>query len=106
MKAILQIAVVVTLALHVPFLGSQSPSKDSEPVSVAFCDLVRAPEDYHGKVIRTRAVLSTGPENMELYVPECSKEENSTWLDWKSYEQAHTSATSKVRRGPEEISEP
>lgn len=94
---ILQIAFLLTWAPHASFLAIQAPLEEVKSVSVAFCDLVRAPEEYHGKTIRTRAILVVGPESMELYVPGCSTEETSTWLDWKGYEQAYTIATKKTK---------
>lgn len=59
-------------------LRNETPSKESSQLSaepevpfVAFCDLVRNPNFYDQKIIRTKAILSVGTDTRTLWDSEC-----------------------------------
>ncbi|MBA2731972.1 MAG: hypothetical protein H0U54_03660 [Acidobacteria bacterium] len=52
----------------------------SKTLTVAFCDLIRHPELYNKKVVRTEAISAIGIESQVLYDPQCSTEETRTWV--------------------------
>jgi hypothetical protein len=40
---------------------------------IPFCELIRHPEQYHGKLIRTTAMLASGPEISAFYDDACKQ---------------------------------
>src|ERR1044071_4855040 len=57
-----------------PAAYQSRPAATSDVPAVAFCDLLKNPQAYDGRVIRTRAVFSRrGEEVTEFYCPACSE---------------------------------
>lgn len=62
---------------------SEVPQSTPAIPTVAFCDLLRNPELYHGKEVRFRAILSSGFEVSALSHPDCAGEEKFlTWVEF------------------------
>lgn len=61
-----------------------SPVQAHDAPTVVFCELVRNPEWYSGKLIRTRAIVWAGLENQSIYDPSCYGEDVLTWT-WIEY---------------------
>lgn len=91
----LRLSIVLTLsflsvaqAQNLQTIASAAP----EVLDVAYCDLLRNPTSYDGKVVRVRATYRYGFEWSEIYCTGCSVK-GSTWLDFdESYE-------SRTKRG-------
>jgi hypothetical protein len=58
------------------FLATSAYSQET----VTFCDLVRNPEKYTGRVVTVRALYRVGFEWSELYCPECRNQR--AWLEF------------------------
>ena len=54
----------------------------SDPPTVAFCDLVRDPARYDGKVVHTEAIVAVGFEVGIIYDPKCGDSEKRVWYDF------------------------
>jgi hypothetical protein len=48
--------------------------------SISFCDLIRTPEKYAGKLVKVRATYKYGFEWQQLYCLDCL-DKGKTWLD-------------------------
>jgi hypothetical protein len=48
--------------------------------TVAFCELIRHPELYDKRIVRTQAISALGVESQVLYDPQCSTEETRVWV--------------------------
>ena len=68
---------------------------ESEYTVVTYCDLIRNPERYKGKLVRVSAVYRYGFERSELYCLECTTE-GKTWVDFG--ESFSTSTKNNVRK--------
>ncbi len=72
------------------------PRSAEEPQTVPFCKLIRNAECYDKRIVRTRAILATGPESVDLYDPSCQCRERSVWFEYEApYEQ---STRKKIRK--------
>jgi hypothetical protein len=60
---------------NMPQKGYANPD---EPVTVSYCDLANAPDDYKGKLIRVRATVLTWVDGTSLYDAKCPDK----GLDW------------------------
>jgi hypothetical protein len=58
--------------------NTNASSSSSDVQTVAFCELVRHPQTYEGKVVRVRAIFSSEFEKSALSAPDCPAE--ATWL--------------------------
>jgi len=72
------------MALAAPVDAQRRRKPGNKPSSktptVAFCELIRHPELYNNKVVRTEAISAVGIESQVLYDPQCSTEETRTWV--------------------------
>lgn len=62
--------------------GGAPPAKESQPLSVNFCDLVKSPKGFDGREVRVKAVYRYGEEWSELYSLRCVSEkvwETGVW---------------------------
>jgi hypothetical protein len=70
----------------------QTARMDNDPSSdtpaVDFCDLVRSPSRYDGKVVRTEAIVAVGFEIAIVYDPKCGDHNKRAWytFDESSYQ--------------------
>lgn len=83
--------------------SKSSASAAPEALNVAYCDLLRAPASYDGKLVRVRATYRYGFEWSEFYCTDCS-EKGRTWVDYdESYESCTKSKFRKKLEGNGEI---
>jgi hypothetical protein len=54
----------------------------SNPITVAYCDLLRHPDSYDRKLIRVKAIYSSHFEMRALRDPSCSQDFLWTWVDF------------------------
>jgi hypothetical protein len=72
----------VAALLILPAIAAPArPNRNKEYITVPFCDLLRNPELYNHKLIRTSAIYRYGYEWSELYCLECETDDK-TWLDF------------------------
>src|SRR5712691_6371889 len=50
--------------------------------SVSFCELIRDPERYDKKIVRTQALFGRNMENGYLYDPACTSQDASVWVEF------------------------
>ena len=65
-----------------PISKSQASSM-SDIATIAYCELIRNPEKYDGKVVRTNATYRFGFEWAEFYCLDCWDGEHRTWVDYE-----------------------
>lgn len=87
MGALLCLIVLILSACAAQSVGTNNASipdnkSSSEPPAVAFCDLVRDPARYDGKVVRTSAIVAVGFEVAIVYDPKCGETEKRAWYDF------------------------
>ena len=64
--------------------------------TITYCDLIKAPRAFDGKLVRVRALYETDFEKMALTAPACTTPLPMTWVD---FERAWESRTSwRLRR--------
>lgn len=63
-----------------------SPVQGHNAPTVGFCELVRNPEGYSGKLVRTRVIAWAGLENQSIYDPSCYGEDVLTWIEYGNKE--------------------
>ena len=71
-------ALLFCLGVSVPATQNNNSSPASDVKTVPFCDLVRDPKLYDGKLVRVRAIFSSNFEKSVLSAPDCPAE--ATWL--------------------------
>src|SRR5437763_2293008 len=62
--------------------GNVTSTKEAQPVSVNFCDLIKSPKAFDGKEVRVKAVYRYGFEWSELYSLQCVLEEAGEHYVW------------------------
>jgi hypothetical protein len=65
-------------------------TQSSNPISVAYCDLLRKPDFYDRKLIRVKAIYSAHFEMSALRDPTCSRDFLWTWVD---FDEKHPTCT-------------
>lgn len=92
MRNLIGCIVLVLLASH---LVHAQKSTASEIPTIAYCDLLRHPELYEGKVVRIGAIYRYGFEWSEFYCFSCLNQ-GQTWVD---FDESYSSRTkSKIKR--------
>lgn len=65
--------------------------ESSEVTTVSFCSLIKAPDNYQAKKVRTEAIYYVDMENASLYDPSCQSEDMPVWTVFEpSYQKVHT----------------
>ena len=67
----------------------------SKTPTVAFCELIRHPERYDKRLVRTEAISAIGVESAVLYDPQCSTEGTRTWV---TYDDGWEKADKKLQK--------
>ena len=62
--------------------GGKEPTATEIP-TVSFCDLVRNPKLYDGKVVRVSAFYRIGFEWSQMYCADCAERDESTWVEYE-----------------------
>ena len=85
--------VLIIICLLMLVMGAPSPSahvvgfSNSKDIpTVAYCDLIRNPDTYSGKLVRTSAVYRFGFEWQEFYCLDCFELERRTWVEFDTDE--------------------
>jgi hypothetical protein len=78
---------------------SRATAQNREYPTVSYCDLMRSPERYRGKVVRVSAIYRYGFEWSELYCLECVSEAR-TWVDLDESFVSSTKAKLRKKIGP------
>ena len=74
------IAFAASLSLLLTGTLSRARAQNREYPTVSYCELMRSPEQYRGKVIRVSAIYQYGFEWSTLFCHECPNEAK-TWVD-------------------------
>jgi hypothetical protein len=61
-----------------------------EPITVDFCDLTRHPSQFHGQLIRVRALYKVGFEESTIVSPSCVPTIPRVWVDFDDQWEMHT----------------
>jgi len=93
------IAFAASLSLLLTGTLSHATAQDREYPTVGYCDLMRSPEQYRGKVVRVTAIYRYGFEWSELYCLECVSEAR-TWVDLDESFVSSTKANVRKKIGP------
>src|SRR4051812_7831273 len=91
------------LALSLISIAQAQRSKPSasaapEVLNVAYCELLRDPAAYNGKIVRVRATYRYGFEWSQFYCTDCS-EGRTTWVDFDESYDLRTMPRVKRRLG-------
>jgi len=78
---------------------SRATAQNQKYPTVSYCDLMRSPEQYRGKVVRVSAIYRYGFEWSELYCLECVSEAR-TWVDLDETFVSSTKANLRKKIGP------
>jgi hypothetical protein len=78
---------------------SRATAQNREYPTVSYCELMRSPEQYRGKVVRVSAIYRYGFEWSELYCLECVSEAR-TWVDLDESFVSSTKANLRKKIGP------
>jgi hypothetical protein len=78
---------------------SRATAQNREYLTVSYCELMRSPEQYRGKVVRVSAIYRYGFEWSELYCLECVSEAK-TWVDLDESFVSSTKANLRKKIGP------
>jgi len=70
----------------------ETPPTEAKTPAVSYCELVRNPEKYDRKQVRTQATYRYGFEWSELYCLDCLKEGN-VWVEFESSFKACTKSS-------------
>lgn len=54
-------------------------AEEKNPPTVAFCELIKHPELYDNRIVRTQAISAIGFESQVIYDPQCSTKETRVW---------------------------
>ena len=94
--------VLIIICLFMLVMGAPSPSahvvgfSNSKDIpTVAYCDLIRNPDTYSGKLVRISAVYRFGFEWQEFYCLDCFEMETRTWVKFDDEESSCTRRVSK-----------
>lgn len=101
MRLIRRTTTIFFASLSMLLTGMLSPAtaQNREYQTVSYCELMRSPEQYQGKVIRVSAIYQYGFEWSELYCPECVNEAK-TWVDLDESFVSSTKANLRKKIGP------
>lgn len=101
MRLIRTITIVSAACLStlLPGMLSRATAQNREDATVSYCDLMRKPEQYSGKVVRVSAIYRYGFEWSELYCLECVSEAR-TWVDLTESFVSSTKASVRKKIGP------
>jgi hypothetical protein len=75
-----RIIIVLWLALVGSHPAQVKPNASGSVPTISYCELIREPELYEGKLVRVSATWYYGFERSSLYHRECMDPENSAWL--------------------------
>ncbi|HZM90007.1 MAG TPA: hypothetical protein VFF31_26035 [Blastocatellia bacterium] len=93
------ILILFLIALILSSARAQTPrSSIVEAIpNVSFCNMLKNPQIYGGKVVRFRAIFTRGGEDwVAIYCPECSTDKNLVRLEFdETFDQL---TSSKIRR--------
>ncbi len=100
MGLIMRVMVVVVAGLSTLPAGALSSrtANDRESATVTYCDLIRNPERYKGKLVRVSAIYRYGYEWSELYCLECMNE-GRTWVEFDESYVSSTKASIRKKIG-------
>lgn len=79
-------------------LSTQSNDKAQAITSVSYCEILKAPQSYRGRLVRVSAVWKFGFETSSLYDQKCA-ELSKTWLEFAD-EKELCPETEKNRKVP------
>jgi hypothetical protein len=78
------ILLTLVLILAVTSAGAQTNgSYKPETPTVAFCEMVRRPDLYFGKVVRFRALYTSMFEVSAFSSPECKGDDSTAWVEFE-----------------------
>jgi hypothetical protein len=100
MGLITRVMVVAVAGLSILPAGAFSirSANDRDAATVTYCDLIRNPERYKGKLVRVSAIYRYGYEWSELYCLECMNE-GRTWVEFDETFVSSTKASIRKKIG-------
>ena len=101
MRLIRRTTTIVFASLSILLTGTLLPAtaQNREYPTVSYCELMRSPEQYRGKVIRVSAIYQYGFEWSELFCHECLSEAK-TWVDLDESFVSSTKRNLRKKIGP------
>ena len=80
--------------------GCYATRSDNQVSTHSLCELVRQPAKFDKKIVHTRAILFTNPENQVLYDPDCDDEGVSVWA---AFGDSYTYSNEETKRAFDEL---
>jgi hypothetical protein len=101
MRLIRTVTIIAAACISTLLTGmlSRAVAQNRQYATVSYCDLMRKPEEYSGKVVRVSAIYRYGFEWSELYCLECIGEAR-TWVDLDESFASSTKAKVRKKIGP------
>jgi hypothetical protein len=93
------IVFAASLSLLLTGTLSRITAQNREYPTVSYCELMRSPEQYRGKVIRVSGIYRYGFEWSQLFCPDCVSEAK-TWVDLDESFASSTKANLRKKIGP------
>jgi hypothetical protein len=99
----LQLTTII-LSLFLPLAFQQGASRQSEIIpTIGFCEVLRNPESYRGKLIRIQATWQWGFEWSFLYDRNCMERGNRAGIEILDEENLCPGSKKKLKRLPEKF---
>jgi|SRR5215469_14672285 len=92
---------LIIICFFILVVGAPSPSthvvgsSSKDVPTVAYCDLIRNPDIYSGKLVRISAVYRVGYEWQEFYCLDCFELERRMWVEFDTEESSCPKRVSK-----------